>query len=102
MGCAAVRFLFDHRRAGMTRRACRTATSGIGHNNNPALDVEPPSAPAIPVLTVTLRVATAVSGLSRSTLLRRAVEGELETTLVHGRRLVHLASLKKLVGVTDA
>jgi len=56
----------------------------------------------VPVLTITIRTAAEITGLSRSTLLRRADEGELETVLCHGRRLVNLASLKKLVGVSDA
>jgi hypothetical protein len=56
----------------------------------------------VPVLTITLRTAAEITGLSRSTLLRRADEGELETVVCHGRRLVNLASLKKLVGVAGA
>jgi hypothetical protein len=51
--------------------------------------------------TVTLDNATALSGLSRSTLLRRADEGVLETRLVAGRRLVVVTSLKKLLGLQD-
>jgi excisionase family DNA binding protein len=54
------------------------------------------------VLTVTVKTAAKITGLSRSTILRRVIEGELETVLCHGRRLVNLASLKKLVGATDA
>ena len=57
------------------------------------------SAPPVPVLTITNKTAAQITGLSRSTLLRRADEGELRTVLCHGRRLVDLASLKKLVGV---
>jgi excisionase family DNA binding protein len=57
------------------------------------------SAPSpVPVLTITLKTAAEITGLSRSTLLRRADEGELRTVLCHGRRLVDLTSLKRLVG----
>ena len=49
-------------------------------------------------LTVTLHDASHISGLSRSTLLRRADQGLLETRNVCGRRLVVLASLRKLLG----
>jgi hypothetical protein len=49
-------------------------------------------------LTVTLAQATQMCGLSRSTLLRRADEGLLETRNICGRRLVVLASLRKLLG----
>lgn len=52
----------------------------------------------LPLLTVTLQVATNMSGLSRSTLLRRADEGVLETRNVCGRRLVVVSSLRKLLG----
>jgi len=78
-----------------------TATPSIGHNNGPPLDADPPLTP-VPVLTVTVKTAAKITGLSRSTILRRVIEGELETVLCHGRRLVNLASLKKLVGATDA
>jgi hypothetical protein len=56
----------------------------------------------VPVLTITVRTAAQISGLSRSTLLRRADEGELRTVLCHGRRLVDLASLKQMLGVAEA
>lgn len=52
-------------------------------------------------ITVTLATASFMSGLSRSTLLRRADEGSLETLLVGGRRLVLVASLKKMLGVDE-
>jgi hypothetical protein len=52
----------------------------------------------LPLLTVTLHDAGLMSGLSRSTLLRRADEGVLETRNVCGRRLVVVSSLKKLLG----
>ena len=61
------------------------------------------SAPSpVPVLTVTIKTAATISGLSRSTLLRRADEGELRTVLCHGRRLVELASLKQMLGLAEA
>jgi hypothetical protein len=53
----------------------------------------------LPLLTVSLQAATHMSGLSRSTLLRRADEGLLETRNVCGRRLVVVASLRKLLGL---
>jgi excisionase family DNA binding protein len=56
------------------------------------------SAIPLPVLTVTIKTAAEITGLSRSTLLRRADEGELRTILCHGRRLVHLESLKQMLG----
>jgi excisionase family DNA binding protein len=56
----------------------------------------------VPVLTVTVKTAAEITGLSRSTILRRAAENELRTILCGHRRLVDLTSLKKLVGVTDA
>jgi hypothetical protein len=61
-----------------------------------------PSANPVPVLTVTIKTAATISGLSRSTLLRRADEGELRTILCHGRRLVDLASLKKMLGLNQS
>ena len=48
---------------------------------------------------VTLTKATELSGLSRSTLIRRANEGRLKTILVCGRRLVVVESLKELLGL---
>jgi hypothetical protein len=56
----------------------------------------------VPVLTVTINTAAKITGLSRSTLLRRADDGELRTVLCHGRRLVDLASLKKMLGMAEA
>jgi hypothetical protein len=53
-------------------------------------------------LTVTLATARTMSGLSRSTLLRRADDGKLDTRLVCGRRLVVVASLKKLLGIEQS
>jgi hypothetical protein len=53
-------------------------------------------------LTVTLAEATRMSGLSRSTLLRRADDGTLETRAVCGRRLVVVESLRKLLGLEKA
>ena len=50
-------------------------------------------------LTVTLTTASFMTGLSRSTLLRRADDGSLKTVLVHGRRLVVVDSLRKLLGL---
>jgi hypothetical protein len=52
-------------------------------------------------LTVTLTTASFVSGLSRSTLLRRADDGSLATVLVGGRRLVVLSSLRKMLGLNE-
>jgi hypothetical protein len=52
-------------------------------------------------LTVTLPTAEMMSGLSRWTLRRRAIDGTLETVLVGGRRLVVVESLKKLLGVDE-
>lgn len=51
--------------------------------------------------TVTLATAQFMSGLSRSTLLRRAEEGMLVTILVGGRRLIVVDSLKKMLGVSE-
>jgi hypothetical protein len=48
-------------------------------------------------ITGTLREASQVSGLSRSSLLRRAEEGRLKTVRVGGRRLVVWASLRELL-----
>jgi excisionase family DNA binding protein len=50
-------------------------------------------------LTYTLSDAATVSGLSKSTLYRRAAEGRLHMVRVGGRRLVSAASLRALVGV---
>jgi len=52
-----------------------------------------------PQLTVTLQNASFMSGLSRSTLLRRASDGSLSTVSVGGRRLVVVASLRALLGL---
>jgi hypothetical protein len=52
-------------------------------------------------LTVTLAEATRMSGLSRSTLLRRADAGELETRAICNRRLIVVRSLRKLLGFDD-
>jgi hypothetical protein len=60
-----------------------------------------PAPTPVPVLTVTVRTAAEITGLSRSTILRRAVEGELRTVLCHGRRLVDLASLKQMLGMAE-
>jgi len=49
-------------------------------------------------ITITLRDAAALSGLSTATLRRRAREGALETRRVGGRRLVVAASLRRLLG----
>jgi hypothetical protein len=56
--------------------------------------------PAIP-LTVTLQTASFMSGLSRSTLLRRADDGTLSSVLVGGRRLIHVDSLRHLLGLPE-
>jgi len=50
-------------------------------------------------ITITLRDASALSGLSTATLRRRAREGALETRRIGGRRLVVIASLRRLLGV---
>jgi hypothetical protein len=50
-------------------------------------------------ITVTLATAQFMTGLSRATLLRRADEGELDTVKVHGRRLIVVSSLKRLLGL---
>jgi hypothetical protein len=57
--------------------------------------------PELPQLTVTLQTAAHISGLSRTTLLRKAEEGALETRRVCGRRLVVVESLRKLLGFDD-
>jgi hypothetical protein len=49
-------------------------------------------------LTVTLADATAMSGLSRMTLLRRVNDGVLESRKICGRRVIVVASLRKLLG----
>jgi len=48
---------------------------------------------------VTLTKASELSGLSRSTLIRRANEGRLKTVSVSGRRLVVVASLREMLGL---
>ena len=53
-------------------------------------------------LTVTLRDAAAISGLSTATLRRRAREGALETRRIGGRRLIVVASLRRLLGIGEA
>jgi len=50
-------------------------------------------------ITITLRDAAALSGLSVATLRRRAREGALESKRVGGRRLIVAASLRRLLGV---
>ena len=49
-------------------------------------------------LAVTMKEAGVMSGLSQPTLYRRIKLGDLETTTVGRRRLVQLASLKRLIG----
>jgi hypothetical protein len=51
---------------------------------------------------ITLRKATELTGLSRSSLLRRADEGKLKTVFVSGRRLVVVDSLRRLIGLDTA
>ena len=51
-------------------------------------------------LTVTIATAQLMSGLSRATLLRRANEGALDTRKIGGRRLVVVASLRQLLGLS--
>jgi hypothetical protein len=48
-------------------------------------------------ITVTIPEGTRITGLSRSTLLRHAAAGRLETRKVFGRRLIVFASLRELV-----
>lgn len=45
-----------------------------------------------------MKEAGVMSGLSQPTLYRRIKLGDLETTTVGRRRLVQLASLKRLIG----
>jgi hypothetical protein len=52
-------------------------------------------------ITVTLSTAQFMSGLSRSTLLRRADNGDLKTALVGRRRLIYVDSLRRLLGLND-
>jgi hypothetical protein len=59
------------------------------------------SRPAAAPLTYTFNDATAVSGLSRSTLYRHAQAGRLRLLKVGGRTLVCAASLRALLGVAD-
>jgi hypothetical protein len=51
--------------------------------------------------TCSLAAATELSGLSRSTLLRRADAGDLKTVVVSSRRLVVVESLKQLLGLVE-
>lgn len=52
-------------------------------------------------LTITIRRATEYSGLSVPTIERRIASGELESIKV-GRRLIKMASLRKMLGVDQA
>jgi len=54
-------------------------------------------APLRDAFAFTLPDAEQMSGLSRSTLRRRAAEGKLTTTKVGGRRLVVAESLRRLL-----
>jgi hypothetical protein len=47
--------------------------------------------------TCTMAEGTQLTGLSRSSLLRRADEGKLKTVFVSGRRLIVVESLKQMV-----
>lgn len=51
---------------------------------------------------VTLEKASELSGLSRSTLLRRVKDGKLKTVIVSRRRLVIVESLRSLLGLDSA
>ncbi len=68
------------------RRSVRTARSG-------PRDLEP--------LTITIRDAQRLSGLSRTTLHRLAVRGHLRTVKVLKRTLVDYASFKLLLTPTE-
>jgi excisionase family DNA binding protein len=57
-----------------------------------------PARPAADPLAYTLNDASAVSGLSRSTLYRHEKAGRLRMLRVGGRRLVDAASLRALLG----
>jgi hypothetical protein len=59
-------------------------------------------APLPDALAFTLNDASRVSGLSRSTLRRRAAEGALRLFRCGGRTLVDGASLRRLLGVAEA
>jgi len=48
--------------------------------------------------TVTVRVASEFSGVSRSRLYELMHHGDLESTTIQGRRLIRVPSLLKLVG----
>jgi hypothetical protein len=49
-------------------------------------------------VTITMQVASAMSGLSVRTLQRLTTAGQLETLKINGRRLVKVASLRQLLG----
>lgn len=53
-------------------------------------------------LTITIRRATEYSGLSVPTIERRIASGELESIKVGRRRLIKMASLRKMLGVDQA
>jgi hypothetical protein len=58
-------------------------------------------APPPDALAYGLEDAARISGLSRSSLRRRAAEGRLKLVKIGGRTLVPADSLKRLLGITE-
>jgi hypothetical protein len=52
-------------------------------------------------LVVSPRRASQLAGLGITSLYKAINDGRLQSTVVHGRRLITLKSLKKLVGVDE-
>lgn len=57
--------------------------------------------PATVPLTITIRRAQELSGLSRITINRAIWSGKLKSSTVGSRRLIEYASFMKLIGVED-
>jgi hypothetical protein len=53
-------------------------------------------------LTITIKRAQELSGLSRPTINRRIWSGELKTTHVGSRHLIFFDSFRKMLGLTTA
>jgi excisionase family DNA binding protein len=53
-------------------------------------------------ITITIKTATELSGLSRPTINRRIWSGELKTTHVGSRHLIFFDSFQKMLGLSTA
>jgi hypothetical protein len=58
-----------------------------------------PGSPRGPPLTITIKSAMELSGLSRPTINRRIWSGELKTTHVGSRHLIFFNSFQKMLGL---